>query len=215
MTHLSLVKSLSHLQQEQQFSHEYVEVAGLRLLRGSLSEIVGDPGAGASALAVSVLSSLTRQGEVCGLIDVSDSFDPASTVLGGMALENLLWVRCGGNLEKAFTATDYLIQAKGFGAIWLNLGFLTLKQMRYIPSSFWYRFRVGVNGSQTMLLVTSKESLLGSASSQAYELKREKAIWSGNGRFKLLQEIQTSVHSRKPLSYGSVTSRIGSIYEDV
>jgi hypothetical protein len=215
MAHLSLVKSLSHLQEEQKYSNEFVEAGGLRLLRGSLTEIVGQASSGASALAISVLSSLTQRGEVCGLVDVSDSFDPVSSILRGMTLENLLWVTCGGDVEKAFTATDYLIQAKGFGAIWLNLGFLTLRQMRYIPSSFWYRFRVGVNGSPTLLLVTSRESLLGSASSQAYELKRENAVWAGTGRFKLLEEIQTSIHSRKPLSYCSAVSHIANIYEDV
>ena len=215
MAYLSLVKSLSHLQEEQKYSHEFIEAAGLRILRGSLSEIVGEAGSGRVALSLALLTNLTREGEVCAIVDVTDSFNPESAFLCGVMLENILWIKCGGDVEKAFTSVDYLIQAKGFGAIWLNLNFVSLRQMRCIPSSYWYRFRVGVSGSPTVVLVTSNESILGSASSQSYSLKRKNSNWSGAGRFKLLKEFQTDLHSRKPLAFNSHIARIGNIHEDV
>ncbi len=214
MAQLSLVRSLSYLQEEQKHSQEFIEIAGIRLLRGSLSEITGEAGSGRVALTLAMFARLSREGEICAVVDVSNSFNPESAVLSGVVTENLLWIKCGGDVEKAFTAVDYLVQAKGFGVIWLNLNFVTLQQMRYIPSSFWYRFRVGVSGSQTLLLVTSSESILGSASSQSYSLKRENALWSGIGRFKLLTEMQINLHSRKPLSFRPNITKIRSIFED-
>jgi hypothetical protein len=44
---------------------------------------------------LSLLATITRRQEVCALIDVTDSFDPASGEAAGIDLKRLLWVRCG------------------------------------------------------------------------------------------------------------------------
>ena len=140
MKPLSLVKSLAHLKEEQKFSEEVLlEPVGLSLTRGSVVEIVGKASSGRTSLVLSLITKLTREGEVCAVVDSANSFDPRSAVLAGVVLENLLWVRCDGELENAFTAADYLVQAKGFGMIWLDLIGLPQKKLRMVPRTYWYR----------------------------------------------------------------------------
>ena len=97
MSHLSLVQSLSRLQEEQKYSDEVLlESVGLAFTRGTLAEIAGQPSSGKTSLLLTLLSKLTAAGEICAVVDSSDSFDPCTAVLAGVELENLLWVKCGG-----------------------------------------------------------------------------------------------------------------------
>src|SRR5688572_18654495 len=180
MGHLSLVKSLSRLKEEQKHSDEVLlESAGIVLTRGTLTEIAGS--SGKTSLSLSLLAKLTRTGEICAVVDTANSFDPCSAVLGGVALENLLWVKCGGNIEHAFMAADYLVQAKGFGAVWLNLNGIPRHQLKFVPRTFWYRYRNRIKETPTLLLVTAEEPIAGSASQNAFVFSRERTIWSGTG----------------------------------
>jgi len=195
MGHLSLVKSLSRLKEEQKHSDEVqLESAGIALTRGTLTEIAGS---GKTSLSLSLLSKLTRVGEICAVVDSANSFDPCSAILGGVELENLLWVKCGGDIEHAFMAADYLVQAKGFGAVWLNLNGIPKRQLKFVPRTFWYRYRNRIKETPTLLLITAEEPVAGSASQDAFVFSRERVVWSGVGRFKLLREFHLSLHSRK------------------
>ena len=110
MAHLHLVKSLSHLKEEQRFVDEVrLEAFGLSLTRGTLTEIAGEPSSGKTSFALSLLAKLTAAGEICAVVDSSDSFDPRTAVLARVELENLLWVKCGGDLERSFMAADYVV----------------------------------------------------------------------------------------------------------
>src|SRR6266478_2962449 len=103
MPHLSLVKSLSHLQEEQKHSDEILlESAGLAFTRGSVAEIAGPPSSGKTSLSLALLAKLTAMGEICAVVDSANSFDPCSAVRAGVELENLLWVKCGGDIERSF-----------------------------------------------------------------------------------------------------------------
>src|ERR671913_66201 len=114
MRHLSLVKSLSHLQEEQKYSDEILlESAGLAFTRGTVAEIAGQASSGKTSVLLSLFSKLTAAGEICAVVDSANSFDPCSSVLAKVELQNLLWIKCGGNMENAFMAADYLVQAKG------------------------------------------------------------------------------------------------------
>jgi hypothetical protein len=120
MAHLSLVKKLSRIKEEQKYSDEILlESAGLAITRGTLTEISG--GSGKTSLSISLLSKLTREGEICASSIRRTASIHARPLSAGVELENLLWVKCGGDIEHAFMAADYLVQAKGFGAVWLNL----------------------------------------------------------------------------------------------
>ncbi len=214
MSHLQLVKPLSRLREEQKISRESsVEIAGLRLVRGSLTELIGGASSGKTSHAIAVLSKLTQEGEICVVIDTSDSFDPISASASGMSLENLLWIRCGGDIENAMKAADLLLQAKGFGAVWINFGNIKTGQLSYVPNSFWYRFRMLVKDSPTLLIVTARASLLGSSAQAAYSLKLNKNVWSGAGKFKLIKEFRLKLKAKNVFS--SILSRIERSYEEV
>lgn len=199
MSHLSLVKKLSLLHEEQKHVEEItLAETGLSFERGSLVEISGGATTGKTAIAHALLAFLTMKGEVCAVVDSCSGFDPISATLSGILLENLLWIRCGGDIERAFMAADHLVQAKGFGAIWLNLGGLSSRKMRMVPKTYWYRYRTRIKETPTLLLVTSEEYVTASASQQAFSLERNsKANWSGSGRFKLLRSIDIAINSRK------------------
>jgi hypothetical protein len=135
------------------------------------------------------------------VVDSANSFDPCSAVLAGVELENLLWVRCGGEIEKAFMSADMLVQAKGFGAVWFNLNGLSQKQLRMVPKTYWYRYRNRIKETPTIFLVTGAEPVTGSASQRSFAFERERAVWSGSGRYKLLREFHLDCHARKGMSF--------------
>ncbi len=215
MAHLSLVKSLSHLQEEQKHSDEILlESVGLAFARGSVTEIVGHASSGKTSLLLTLLAKLTASGEVCVVVDSSDGFDPCTADLAGVRNENLLWVKCGGYIEKAFMSADYLVQAKGFGAIWLNLNGLPQNQLRMVPKTYWYRYRTRIKNTPTLFLVTAEEHITGSASQRSFLFSRERVSWSGTGKFKLLRAFHLKMHSQKGFYGEPFRSKIEYDYTD-
>ena len=216
MGHLSLVKSLSHFREERKYSEEILlEPLGLALPRGTITEFTGEASSGRTSLVLNILSKQTREGEVCAVVDASGSFDPRSAKLAGVVLENLFWVKCDGDIEKAFTAADYLVQAKGFGVIWLNLAGLPRQKLKMVPRTYWYRYRNRIKQTPTVLIVTAPDPVAGTASHQSFLLSRRKTVWSGRGRFKLLREFQLTFHSRKQFRGASRPLKIDFDYSDV
>lgn len=216
MKHLSLVKSLSHLQEEQKYTEEVLlDAVGIALTRGALSEFVGDASSGRTSLVLNLLAKLTASGEVCAVVDSANSFDPCSAARSGVMLENLLWTRCGGNLEQAFTAADYLVQAKGFGCVWLDLDGLSKQKLRMVPRTYWFRYRTRIKETPTLFVVTAEDPVAGSASHQSFELARKDTVWSGLGRYKLLREFHLDLHSRKYFYGRQNTARVAFDYSDV
>jgi hypothetical protein len=63
--------------------------------RGQVTELVGPASSGRTSVAFAILAEATARGEVAAYIDASDSLDPRSAQKAGIALERLLWVRCG------------------------------------------------------------------------------------------------------------------------
>jgi hypothetical protein len=212
MAHLSVVKKLSHLHEEQKVGRTYVEAGDLRLLRGGITEFTGDQSAGKTSLTLSILSRLTQEGEICAVIDLNDAFDPHSADSNGVVLENLLWVRCGGDVENAFTAADYVLQAKGFGMVWLNFSGIPHRELDRVPKTYWYRFRTKIRDSRTLLVVTSNRSLASSAADQAFYFDPYRTLWKGKGRFKLLRELQVNLNTRKPFIVKPDFRTIGAEY---
>jgi hypothetical protein len=214
MRHLSLVKNLSRIKEEQKHSDEILlESAGLALTRGTLTEFAGT--SGKTSILLSLLSKLTQEGEICAVVDSANSFDPRSAVLSGVGLENILWVKCGGDIEHAFMAADYLVQAKGFGAVWLNLNAIPKRLLKQVPRTFWYRYRNRIKETPTLLLITAEEPISGSASQNAFVFSRERTVWSGSGRFKLLREFHLSIHSRKEFYGKPLMAKAEFDYTDV
>lgn len=212
MAHLSVVKKLSHLHEEQKVGRSYIEAAGLRLLRGGVTEFTGEQSAGKTSLTLNILSRLSQEGEVCAVIDLNNSFDPHSADANSVVLENLLWVRCSGSVEHALTAADYVLQAKGFGMVWLNMCGIPHKELNLIPKSYWYRFRTKIRDSRTLMVVTGNRTLVSSAADQAFFFDMYRPVWRGSGRFKLLGELQVNMNTRKPHVVKPEFRQIGAEY---
>src|SRR5687767_10906534 len=116
VANLSLVKSLSRLKEEQRHSDEVLlEQLGLTFTRGTVVEIAGGSSTGKTSVALTLLSKLTSEGEICAVVDACNSYDPCTAFLAGVKNENLMWIKCDGDLEKTFMTADFLVQAKGFG----------------------------------------------------------------------------------------------------
>jgi hypothetical protein len=164
------------------------------LARGVLAEVYGKRSSGRTSAALHLLAQSSSQGEICAMVDLYDSFDPASAADAGVHLDRLLWVRCGGNAEHAMRAADLLLHAGGFGMILLDLCEASPRMLNRIPLSYWYRFRRAIEQTPTILLLCADMSQARSASLQV-ETKRKRSSWSGEAPFRLLRGLEAhAVH---------------------
>lgn len=151
------------------------------LPRGAMTEICGPPCSGRTTVLLSALAARTAEGETCALIDARDSFDPAVASAAGVALQQVLWVRCQ-NADQALRATDLLIQAGGFGLVAVDLSDIAPKILRYVPLNAWFRFRRAVEDTPTILMVLEQESNAKTCASLVLRLEARPAEWSEAGK---------------------------------
>ncbi len=168
--------------------------------RGAISEILGPESSGRTTLVHALLAAATAQSEICAYVDTDDSFDPVSAAAAGVALSQLVWIRCGHNAGHALKAVDYLLHAGGFGAIVLDLCQVPPRISNSIPISYWYRFRRAIeNLPPTILALVEKQPLARSCASLMLEIQRKKTLWTGAPGFSLLREVELEAVSRKPV----------------
>jgi hypothetical protein len=167
--------------------------------RGAIAEILGPESSGRTTLVHSLLAASTTQLEICAYIDTDDSFDPVSAAAAGVALSQLVWIRCGHNAGDAIKAADYLLHAGGFGVIVLDLCQISPRISSRIPISYWYRFRRAIENTPTILALAEKEPLSRSCASLMLELQRKKIAWRGAPGFELLRGVELEALSRKPV----------------
>jgi recombination protein RecA len=146
------------------------------LPRGAMTEICGPPCSGRTCVLLSALAARTANGEACALVDARDSFDPYLASTAGVALNQLLWVRCQ-NADQALRATDLLIQSGGFGLVAVDLSDIAPKIVRYVPLNAWFRFRRAVEDTPTILMVVEQEANAKTCASLVLRLKAQPAEW--------------------------------------
>src|SRR5580693_2578634 len=174
-------------------------IAGIGFPRGAVSEIHGPQSSGRTTLLLSALAQATQREEVCALVDVDDTFDPASAAAAGVRLGRLLWVRCGGNAEHALKAADLLVQGGGFGLVVMDLADTPDVSARRISMTSWFRLRRAVEHTPTVLLVVERQPHAKTCASLLLQMRREKAAWSGvAGCSQLLRGIRVRVDRHKP-----------------
>jgi len=147
------------------------------LPRGAMTEICGPACSGRTSLLLAALAARTADGEVCALVDARDSFDPVSATAAGVALKQLLWVRCQ-NIDQALRATDLLIQGGGFGLIAVDLSDVSSRTARQVPLNAWFRFRRAVENTPTILLLLGQESNAKTCASLVLRLDAQHVHWS-------------------------------------
>ncbi len=167
--------------------------------RGAISEILGPESSGRTTLVHSLLAASTAKQEICAYIDTDDAFDPVSAAAAGVALSQLVWIRCGHNAGHALKAADYLLHAGGFGVVVLDLCQVSPRVANRIPISYWYRFRLAIENTPTILALVERDSLAKSCAVLMLEMKRKKTTWTGAPGFALLREVELEAAPRKPV----------------
>ena len=165
------------------------------LQRGILAEINGRRSSGRTALCLHLLAHATQRGEICAVVDLYDSFHPASAAAAGIAIDRIVWVRCRGNAEHALRATDLLVHAGGFGMVLLDISDAPARMLNQIPLSYWYRFRRAIENTPTILLL-SADTRQARSSSLTVEVQRNRYRWSGNPPLRVLEAIEGSAMSK-------------------
>ena len=167
--------------------------------RGAISEIIGPDSSGRTTLIHSLLAASTSQCEICAYVDTDDSFDPVTAAEAGVALSQLVWIRCGHDAGHALKATDYLLHAGGFGVIVLDLCQVPARVSNRIPISYWYRFRRAIENTPAILALLQNEPMAKSCALLMLEMKRKKTAWRGAPGFELLRGVELEALSRKPV----------------
>jgi hypothetical protein len=145
------------------------------------------------------LAQATAREEFCALVDVDDAFDPASAAAAGVALNRLLWIRCGGNAERALKVMDLIVQGGGFGMVAMDLGSTPPQTARRIPPASWFRFRHAVQNTRSVMLVLEQAPYARSCAALSLEATRETVSWSGAaGCSQLLQGMRFHLEQHKP-----------------
>lgn len=155
---------------------------------GAISEITGPVSSGRTSLALAFLARRTEEGCVCAWVDVHDALDSESAAANGVALRQLLWIRCKNAgpsakpwapLDQAIRATDLLLQAGGFSSLVLDLGSTAPEDGLRIPLATWFRFRQAADRTRCSLLVLAQQPLAQSSAAVVLECAPLKAP-SGN-----------------------------------
>jgi len=157
-------------------------LTGGGLPRGAITELTGPASSGRMSVLVASLSNATARSESCVVIDASDTFDPKCVVTAGVDVNQLLWVRCNNSVERAFKATDLVLQGGGFGLVALNLTGIAGNYARRIISSWWFRFRRAIENTSTALIVLSPVSCVRSCASVILEAKDIKGAFASTVR---------------------------------
>lgn len=165
------------------------------LQRGILAEINGSRSSGRTALCWHLLAQATGRGEICAIIDLYDTFYPAWAAAAGVALERLVWVRCGGNAEHALRAADLLLHSGGFGLVLLDICEANPRVLNRIPLSYWYRFRRAVEHTPTVFLLCADTHQARSAS-VTLEMRQRKIRWFGQSPFRIIRALESAAVSK-------------------
>jgi recombination protein RecA len=169
---------------------EVLESALGGIPRGALTEIAGF---GRTAFLYSLLAAASAGEEFCAVIDAENAFDPVSAAAAGVCLSQVLWVRCGGNVEHAIKVADLLVQAGGFGMVAIDLGDTPVNVVQRIPLAAWFRLRQAIGNTKTILVSLAQCIHARSCSALKIEFGRERVLWRG----RLLEGVRVTARCER------------------
>jgi hypothetical protein len=177
------------------------------LPRGGITELTGPVSSGRTSILYAVLASAAAEGETCALVDADDTFDPVSAEEAGVRLDRLVWVRCGGDTERAMKAADLLLQGGGFGLVAMDLGDTAPRSARRISLASWYRFRRAVENTRTAMLLIGQEPYARQCALLALEVRRDACEWKGAAPVaRRLNSVALRIERRKPAGRAGAAS---------
>lgn len=167
------------------------EVLGGGWRRGEVSELIGARSTGRTSVLVSSLAAATRRGDVVGLVDTVDRFDPVTAAAAGLDLDRVLWVR-GPSLtvemarpalidkavRQAVRALDLLIRAGGFAIVALDVADVPSRTVRALPWTTWMRLARANEGRESACLLVGNTAM--GRSARGVSVRFEASIrWAG------------------------------------
>ena len=168
--------------------------------RGAVTDIFGASSTGRTSLLFSLIAEVTARGEFCALVDASYAFDPSTAAASGVELERMLWIRCGGDAERALQATDLVLQAGGFGLVAMDLGDIAPETAWRISLASWHRFRRVIENTPAALVVVERSPEARACSLLAIECARKSVKWTGAaGCSQMLGGAEYRAERRKPM----------------
>ena len=133
---------------------------------GELSEVTGPRSSGRTRVLLATIGAATRRGEVVGVVDAFDRFDPRSAEAMGVVLDRVLWVR-GPSITvehappalltqavlRAVRAFDLIVRAGGFAVVALDLADVAPRIVHALPAVTWLRLARAIEGRGTAALL--------------------------------------------------------------
>lgn len=138
---------------------------------GAMSELVGGPSSGRTSVLMATLAAATVRGDLVGLVDTFDRFDPVTAASAGVHLDRVLWVRGAAisadarsplvarAVSQAIRALDLIVRAGGFGVAALDLAGVPTRALRDLPPATWMRLAHVNEGQPTVCLVMGDHAM--------------------------------------------------------
>jgi hypothetical protein len=170
------------------------------IVRGRISEIIGNPGAGKTSLAAAFAASITARGEVAAWIDAGGGFDPASIAAAGVDLARMLWVAMPADNRDwsgyptdspnrraqrpasmvVLKAAEWILTAGGFGLVVIDCGATSdfNGRLSAFTQSAALRLAHGAERSGAAVLVIAPHRMCGTFAALSLMLSRNRACFS-------------------------------------
>jgi recombination protein RecA len=161
--------------------------------RGEVSELVGLRSSGRTSVLVATIADVRRRGELVGLVDALDRFDPWTAAAAGVDFAGVLWVRGPAlavemaqarpallerAVHQALRALDLLMRAGGFGLVVLDVGDVPARVLRALPWTTWLRLARANEGRETVCLLVGEGTMGRSARGASIQLTAA-SRWAG------------------------------------
>jgi len=163
--------------------------------RGEVSELVGARSSGRTSVLLSTLAQATSHGEVVGLVDAVDRFDPVSAAAAGVDLDRVLWVRgpcltvesarsdrLTEAVHRGLRALDLIVRAGGFAVAALDVADVPSRYLRALPWTTWLRLAHANEGRDTVCLLVGEAPMGKSARGTSIRLDASPQLhqWTGS-----------------------------------
>jgi hypothetical protein len=158
---------------------------------GEISELIGGRSTGCTGTMVRTMAACTSRGEIAGLVDTFDRFDPAGAAAAGVALDRVLWVRgpactvehavpalIDRAVHHAIRACDLIVRAGGFALVTLDLRDVPSRVIGSLPAATWLRLARALEGRDTVVLLLGEAPMGRSARGATVRLDGSRR-WAG------------------------------------
>lgn len=155
------------------------------IVRGRISEIIGNPGAGKTSLATAFAAAVTARGEIAAWLDATGCFDPASIAAAGVDLARILWVATPINPSlrrpagvAVLKAAEWILTAGGFGLLVIDCAGVNDFNRRAFTQSAALRLAHGAERCGAAVIVIAPHRMCGTFAALSLMLSRNRACFS-------------------------------------